>query len=209
MEQPMIYGKMIEAMQKVGAIDKSRRNETQKFMFRGIDDVMNALHNVFAEVGIFCVPVETRTTQVDRTSKSGGVLICTSMQVKYRFYATDGSYVDAMMDGEAMDSGDKSTSKAASIAFKYLLFETFMIPTEEKKDPDFDTHEVVAPAPTQAPKQIDSRIELIPGTDIYKKAVTYLATGGGTMEAIVKKYKVAQPVAERLQADALEIINPK
>lgn len=90
-------------------------------------------------------------------------------------------------------------------AQRYALCVAFQIALD---DEDPDARPAPAPQP-QAAKPIDSRIELVPGTDIYKKAVTYLATGGGTMEAIAKKYKVAPSVAERLQADALEIINPK
>ena len=39
--------------------------------------------------------------------------------------------------GEAMDSGDKATNKAMSVALKYLLIQTFQIPvTGEANDGD-------------------------------------------------------------------------
>ena len=44
-----------------------------------------------------------------------------------------------------MDSGDKATNKAMSIAFKYACFQVFCIPTEEMKDPDSDTPDPSAP----------------------------------------------------------------
>ena len=40
-----------------------------------------------------------------------------------------------------MDSGDKATNKAMSIAMKYAMFQLFMIPTEAV-DPDSECHEV-------------------------------------------------------------------
>ena len=49
-----------------------------------------------------------------------------------------------------MDSGDKATNKAMSIAFKYACFQVFCIPTEEMIDPDAECHEV-------APKESDSK----------------------------------------------------
>ena len=52
---------------------------------------------------------------------------------------TDGSYVDTVNVGEAMDSGDKGMNKAMSIALKYSLLQMFLIPTEEPKDPDKET----------------------------------------------------------------------
>ena len=45
----------------------------------------------------------------------------------------------AVVQGEGMDSGDKSSNKAMSVAFKYACFQVFCIPTEEMKDPDADT----------------------------------------------------------------------
>ena len=44
-----------------------------------------------------------------------------------------------------MDSGDKATNKAMAAAFKYALFQTFCIPTEEMKDADAETPEASAP----------------------------------------------------------------
>ena len=38
-----------------------------------------------------------------------------------------------------MDSGDKATNKAMSVAFKYACFQVFCIPTEEMRDPDAET----------------------------------------------------------------------
>ena len=40
-----------------------------------------------------------------------------------------------------MDSGDKASNKAMSVALKYACFQLFMIPTEEMIDPDAETHE--------------------------------------------------------------------
>ena len=51
-----------------------------------------------------------------------------------------------------MDTGDKATNKAMSIALKYAAFQIFMIPTEETTiDPDAESHEV-APKNTEPPK---------------------------------------------------------
>ena len=67
-------------------------------------------------------------------SQKGGTLIYSICRIKYTFYAEDGSNVSAVVIGEGMDSGDKATNKAMSIAFKYACFQVFCIPTEEMKD---------------------------------------------------------------------------
>ncbi len=41
-----------------------------------------------------------------------------------------------------MDNGDKGANKAISVALKYALLQTFMIPTQEMIDPDKEAHEV-------------------------------------------------------------------
>lgn len=51
-----------------------------------------------------------------------------------------------------MDSGDKSSNKAMSVAFKYACFQALCIPTEEMKDPDGETPEQIKPkTPSPAP----------------------------------------------------------
>jgi hypothetical protein len=49
--------------------------------------------------------------------------------------------VSALVASEGIDYGDKATSKAMSMALKYALFQTLMIPTEEA-DPDAQTYEI-------------------------------------------------------------------
>lgn len=123
---------------EVGAIGKDKRNQQQGFMFRGIDQVMNTLHPLLAEHGVIIVPEVVETKREERTTKSGGTLIYTIHKIKYHFVATDGSEICATVIGEGMDSADKSSNKAMAVAFKYVCFQVFCIPTEDlaKDDPD-------------------------------------------------------------------------
>ena len=77
--------------------------------------------------------------------KSGANLLYSILKMKYTFFASDGSNVMAVVLGEAMDSGDKASNKAMSIAFKYACFQVFCIPTEEMEDPDATTPEPSVP----------------------------------------------------------------
>ena len=133
---PLIYKKIIEVMADINAIGKDRRNQQQGFQFRGIDDVMNELHSSLAKCGVFVLPKvleETRTT--GKTSR-GGDMFYTRLKINFGFYAEDGSHVDAVVIGEAMDTGDKASNKALSIGLKYAMLQVFCIPTEDEKDPD-------------------------------------------------------------------------
>lgn len=139
MERKMIYGAMIEIMRQVQTIKKEKRNEAQKFMFRGIDDMMNSLHRIFADNGVFITTEVLEYDVVDRPTKNGGVNYFTHAKIRFNFIAEDGSWVPIVTVGEAMDSGDKGMNKAMSIALKYALMQAFLIPTEDIADPDAET----------------------------------------------------------------------
>lgn len=134
-----IYQAINNVMNEVGAIGKNRKNQQQGFMYRGIDEVMNALQPAFVKANIFVVPEVLEQTREERTTKSGGQLIYSVLRVKYTFYAADGTNVSATAIGEGMDSADKASNKAMSAAFKYACFQVFCIPTEEMVDSDAET----------------------------------------------------------------------
>ena len=144
-----IHEAICAAMAKTGAICKDKKNVQQNFKYRGVDDVMNALQPVFSEFLIFCTPKVLDVQREERTTKNGSAMTYTVVTVEYTFYAADGSSVSCVVCGEGMDSADKSTSKALSIAFKYACFQLLCIPTEETApDPDKDY-------PVKAPKSQD------------------------------------------------------
>ena len=142
MAEAMIYKAINNVMSEIGAIGKNQRNQQQGFMFRGIDAVMNAISPALIKHKVFVVPEVLEQTREERQTKTGSSLIYSVCKMKYTFYAEDGSFVEAVVVGEGMDSGDKATNKAMSIAFKYACFQVFCIPTEEMKDPDEECHEV-------------------------------------------------------------------
>lgn len=141
-EKKNIYETINAVMGEIGAIGKNKRNVQQNFNYRGVDDVMNALAPAFIKHRLFVVPEVLDQTREERQTVRGGNLIYSVCRMRYVFYAEDGSHIDAVVVGEGMDSGDKATNKAMSIAFKYACFQVFCIPTEEMKDPDAESHEV-------------------------------------------------------------------
>lgn len=144
-----IYQAIIGVMSDIGVIGKEKKNAQQGFKYRGVDDVMNALQPVMVQHGLFVVPEIIDQKREERQTNRGGNLIYSVCTVRYTFYAKDGSSVQCVVVGEGMDSGDKATNKAMSIAFKYACFQVFCIPTEEMKDPDAEVHTV---APREEPK---------------------------------------------------------
>lgn len=141
MDNQNIYAKMANILKETKAITKSEKNQQQGFKFRGIDNVMNELHELFAKNDVFILQEVQDFTVDARPTAKGGTLFYTRAKIKFRYTTTDGSFVETVNVGEAMDSGDKGMNKAMSIALKYSLLQMFLIPTEEQKDPDATTPE--------------------------------------------------------------------
>lgn len=144
-------------MAEVGHIGKSRKNAQQGYNFRGVDDVYAGLQLVMAKHGVICVPEVLEDRTEDRTTAKGSALIYRVLKIRYTFYADDGSSVTAVVIGEGMDSGDKASNKAMSVAHKYALLQVFMIPTDEPKDPENESQEL---KPKDDP-EFDKRVKIM------------------------------------------------
>lgn len=140
-------------MADLEAVGKEKKNIQQGFMYRGIDDVYNALHSVLAKHKVFTVPRVLGKTREERQTKTGGALTFAILEVEFTFFAEDGSSVTAVVIGEGMDSGDKASNKAMAVAHKYALLQVFAIPTVDMDDPDSTTHDV-APRTQQRPQNV-------------------------------------------------------
>ena len=153
--------KAINAIQaelaKVG-ISKDRKNQQGSgYMFRGIDDVYNAISPLMAKHGLCILPRMLSRQCEERQSKNGGALFYVTVEAEFDFVAAeDGSKHTCRTFGEAMDSGDKATNKAMSAAYKYAAFQAFAIPTEGDNDADAVTHAV-----TPKPLNLDKACQMI------------------------------------------------
>ena len=178
-----IHKKMADAMSEVNSIGKNKRNQQQGFNFRGIDDVYNSLHSVMSKHRIFTAPEVIASESQERKTSKGGTLIYRILTIRYHFFTDDGSSVQVTVIGEGMDSGDKASNKAMSIAHKYALFQVFMIPTEDIIDPDLTT----PPQTEPVSKQPETDLELKGIGELMKDALAKLAEKADA--EIVEGYK--------------------
>lgn len=135
-----IYESMASIMSEIEAIGKNGYNSSQKFNYRGIDQVYNALQPLLAKHKVFTTPQVLEKHRIERVNKNGTVLAFVTLRMQYTFWTTDGSSVFCTVEGEGMDSGDKASNKAMAVAHKYALLQTFCIPTEDMVDPDSESH---------------------------------------------------------------------
>jgi hypothetical protein len=139
---PAIYRAIAGVIADVGSVGKDKINKQQGFKFRSIDDVYNALHPALAKNKVFIVPDILEQTREIVETKSGTKMTMVICKIRYTFYAEDGSHIECIIIGEALDTGDKATNKAMAIAYKYACFQVFCIPTEEMVDPDAESPEI-------------------------------------------------------------------
>lgn len=143
----LIYGKITAIQADVEFIGKNKQVQSGgNYKYRGVDQVLNTLHPLFAKHKVFAVPeVLDVLAREQRETKNGGNMLYQVLKVKYTFYAEDGSNVSAVVVGEAMDSGDKASNKCMSVAYKYACFQILSIPTEETTADADEENEALAP----------------------------------------------------------------
>jgi hypothetical protein len=136
-------------MADVQSIGKNERNKDQGFSFRGIDTVVNAVGPALREHGVLVIPRPVSIQFHDYETKRGTAMRNCVVEMAYTIKGPAGDTIDGGgAYGEASDAGDKSVSKAQSVAYRVFLLEALAIPTDEP-DPDLETHERVAsPAPS-------------------------------------------------------------
>jgi hypothetical protein len=205
-EKKNVYETITAVMAEIGSVGKESRNSQQGFMYRGIDAVMNALNPALVKHKLFVVPEILDQRREERQTAKGGNLIYSICTIKYTFYAEDGSNISATVIGEGMDSGDKATNKAMSIAFKYACFQVFCIPTEEMKDPDSETMPPSKPVyATKEQKQefVDECHRIGKPKSAILKAI-----GAKSLEELtVQQYDIAMDNFKKTPSAALD--NPK
>ena len=202
MEKQLIFEAISKVMEDVGVVGKNDTNKTQGFKYRGIDAIMNALNPAMIKHRVFCTPEVLEHTRENRVSGKGNTLIYSICKIKYRFFTTDGSFVEAVTIGEGMDSGDKATNKAMAIAFKYACFQIFCIPTEEMHDPDAESPELG----TQEPMINSTQMRSITDLSIAYSDLLFGKSASDVMDLIKSKYKFKE-VSELTQKSADIVIN--
>jgi hypothetical protein len=138
----LIYGKIAAIMAEVEPIAKGQYNEAQKYNFRGVTDVYNAVQPILAKHRVFSSPEILDHKHTVTLVESKGYtkeVVRSVIKCRVRFYAEDGSSVFADVIGEGADhGGDKASAKATSQAHKYAVLQILMIPTERTIDSEAD-----------------------------------------------------------------------
>jgi len=154
-EQLTVHQALSKVMGDVQAVRKDSKNQAQKFLFRGIDAVMNAVGPALRKHGVTILPEDVEVHRSNGTTASGKQTAEVVVKVTYRIYGPAGDSIHGKVAAEAMDFGDKAIAKAMSVAYRTFLLQALTIPTDEP-DPDSESYERGVPSGTGASRQAGS-----------------------------------------------------
>ena len=129
----------LRVRKEVRAISKSEQYNGggTRFNFRGVDTVVNTFGPVTLKHGINIFPVGVEAEHRDTTTSKGNKMRECTATVSWLVMGPKGDTLPMLLKsrGEALDSADKGTAKAQSVALRVLLLTGGLTPTHDK-DPD-------------------------------------------------------------------------
>ena len=134
-----IYADLAKVMRSVDHVGKGDFNSHQRFNFRGIDGVLNAVGPALREHNVVVYPRLHDVAYEEVKTSGGKASTACRVVVDYVFASVDGSTVETRVAAESWDTGDKAMPKAMSVAMRTALIQALALPTDEP-DPDSFTY---------------------------------------------------------------------
>ncbi len=166
---PKILAAMHSVMSKLTHLPKNRSapDKVGGYAYRGIDDLMAALHPLLVKHKIIILPQCLSRDWQFQTQK--GLPWEMAVTMRYVFKSTeDGSEVFVEAPGMGGDTGDKCSGKAATNAFKVAIYQTFCVPIVEASiDPEASAED--DPPPKAATQRPDDNKPLAPAEVVAQR----------------------------------------
>lgn len=193
-----IYEKIHQVMQDIQYLQKDGFVETGNGKgYKAMTDekVASTLRPALLKARLVILPVsmETARTDEDITDKFGNVKKnrVTDCSVTYRIFDIDNpsDYVDVVSSGTGVDTQDKGIGKAMTYARKYMLLNSFLIPTgNDTDDISSDMYDAQLYGKAEPPVEIPNV-----SADTLRKEIFVIAAAKGYTEEQVtanpyKKY---------------------
>lgn len=144
-----VYEALVNVAREVGPVRKDREAKAfdggGSYRFRGIDGVMNAVHEAMARNGVLPVPHDDpnpggdgtvpQVRDLEVTTRNGKPWRHHTITTRWVVLGPGGSRLEVPIVSEALDNQDKGLGKARSYGMKDLLIRMLTLPTD---DPDAD-----------------------------------------------------------------------
>lgn len=134
-----LISKLVEIVRQIDHVEKSGRNDFQKYNYVRAADVAWMVRKALSERNVYLVSdvVEVRNYEIPARE---GVMQAVDVKMEFSFFDADDPAATPIVlhsYGTGTDKGDKAVYKAMTGALKYGLRNAFMIPDES--DPEADT----------------------------------------------------------------------
>ena len=124
-----------------GGISKDSKQKFQNYDYRGVDQVLGVISALHVKYGINVKVADIRDFKMEQRVDGKGKPV-THMTALYEWgfvNTDDGEDVDYCFSiGEGMDTGDKSSGKMQSYAYKNMMFYRYEIPVQGQTLDDYD-----------------------------------------------------------------------
>lgn len=128
--------KMLYVQRELAKTGIGRTKEGTQYSTRSIDDLINTMSIVLTKARIILQPNVLSTIKTILETKNSSMQHC-KVTMRYGFLDVDSDqYLTVDFSGEAADMTDKSTQKAITNAYKYMMIQTYNIPLVGSLDPD-------------------------------------------------------------------------
>jgi hypothetical protein len=134
-EIPSIHEALLAVMLEVTHIRKGSRHDFHKFMFRGVEQVMDHVGPAFRRHGIIPLPQVLDLQSRDVLTDKGKTMREVTLKVRYTLTGPAGDSYVVETYGEAQDAGGSAVSKAMAVAQRLAYVQALAIPTGES-DPE-------------------------------------------------------------------------
>ena len=151
-----IYADLAKVMRSVDHVGKGDFNSHQRFNFRGIDGVLNAVGPALREHNVVVYPRLHDVAYEEVKTSGGKASTACRVVVDYVFASVDGSTVETRVAAESWDTGDKAMPKAMSVAMRTALIQALALPTDE---PDPDSFTYTREAADEKNERVAAKIE--------------------------------------------------
>lgn len=127
----------VQSIRKSQTATVQTTKSSYKYQFRGIDQVFNAVGPALRRHGVMVLQRNVDASYAKATSAGGGGMRECTVTVTYWIIGPNGDHLEVQSVGEGLDTSDKATTKALTMAYRNLLVNGLTVPTEDPRlDPD-------------------------------------------------------------------------
>jgi len=123
----------VQSIRKSQTAEVKTAKSSYKYQFRGVDQVFNAAGPALRRHGVMVLQTNVDAIYAKATTSGGGAMRECTVTVTYWIIGPAGDHIVVQSVGEGLDTSDKATTKALTMAYRTLLVNGLTVPTDDPK----------------------------------------------------------------------------